>query len=149
VVANAIEEDEPLEPDEPTISLHALTGVQPRAGCTMQLRVAINGAHFLALLDSGSTYNFVDAEAATRAGVDLRGHTGLRVVVANGDHVMSSGCCHGLKIGIEGEPFIIDCYGLTLRSFDMVLGSSGSRHWDQSFGISAAGPWRSSTTGGT
>jgi hypothetical protein len=27
VVANAIEEDEPLEPDEPTMSLHALTGV--------------------------------------------------------------------------------------------------------------------------
>jgi hypothetical protein len=122
VVAETIEEDEPLEPDEPTISLHALTEVQPRAGRTMQLRVAINGAHFLALLDSGSTHNFLDTEAAARAGVDLHGRTGLRVAVANSDHVTSLGCCRGLKIGIEGEPFVIDCYGLTLGSFDMVLG---------------------------
>jgi hypothetical protein len=122
LVANAIEEDEPLELDEPTISLHALTGVQPRAWRTMQLRVAINGAHFLSLLDSGSTHNFVDTEAAARAGVNLPDRTGLRVAVANGDHVMSSGCCHNLKIGIEGESFVIDYYGLTLGSFDMVLG---------------------------
>jgi hypothetical protein len=87
----------------------------------MQLQVAINDTHFLALLDSGSTHNFVDTEAAARAGGDLRGCTGLRVAVANDDHVMSSGCCRGLKIGIEGESFVIDCYGLTLGSFDMVL----------------------------
>jgi hypothetical protein len=86
----------------------------------MQLQVAINDTHFLALLDSGSTHNFVDTEAAARAGGDLRGCTGLRAV-ANDDHVMSSGCCRGLKIGIEGESFVIDCYGLTLGSFDMVL----------------------------
>jgi hypothetical protein len=27
-----------------------------------------------------------------------------------------------MRIRIEGEPFVIDCYGLALGSFDMVLG---------------------------
>jgi hypothetical protein len=118
VVADAIEEDEPLEPDEPTISVHALTGVQPRAGRTMQLRVAISGGHFPTLLDSESTHNFVDTEAAARAGVDLRGRIDLRVAVANGDHVTSSGCCRGLKIGIA-------TVSLSARSI-WCWGSSGS-----------------------
>jgi hypothetical protein len=101
----------------------------------MQLWVVINGALLLILLDSESTHNFLGIGAAARLGVDLRGRTGLRMAVANDDHITSLRCCRGLHIGIEGEPFIIDCYGLTLGSFDMVLGvqwlkALGSILWD-------------------
>jgi hypothetical protein len=49
---------------KPTISLHAISGIQPRTGKTMQLLVAINGIHLWAPLDSGSTHKFIDMAAA-------------------------------------------------------------------------------------
>jgi hypothetical protein len=79
----------------PTISLHVITGIQPRSGRTMQVLVIINGAHLSALLDSGSTHNFVDSTSAARAGVQLTAQHGLRVAVANDDQVHNPGCCKG------------------------------------------------------
>jgi hypothetical protein len=66
---------EPIDEDDkeegPMVSLHGLTGIQPRSSRTMQVMVLINGAHISALLDSGSTYNFMDSAVATRAGLAL------------------------------------------------------------------------------
>jgi hypothetical protein len=63
------------------------------------------------------------------------GHVGLSVAVANGDHMASLGFCTNLKIFIIGESFTIDCYGLSLGSYDMVVGvqwleSHGMILWD-------------------
>jgi hypothetical protein len=60
------DEVDDLIPDntEPTILIHDLTGIQSCHCHTMQLRVDINGACHLTLLDSGSTHNFIDTEAA-------------------------------------------------------------------------------------
>jgi hypothetical protein len=87
------------------------------------------------LLDSGSTHNFVDTEAATRAGIKLLGRVGLRVAVANRDRLTSSGSCNNLQISVGDEFFSIACYGLALGFFDMVLGvqwlkSLGPILWD-------------------
>jgi hypothetical protein len=74
------------ETEDLAISLHALTGIRPQSGCTMQLVVDINITHHNALLDSGSTHNFVDLDAAERAGIiTLASQIGLHVTVANGD----------------------------------------------------------------
>jgi hypothetical protein len=61
--------------------------------------------------------------------------TGLQIVVANGDRLDSPGCCCALHITISTEPFVIDCYGLELALFEMVLGvqwceSLGPLLWD-------------------
>jgi hypothetical protein len=119
----------------PTISLHALTGIQPRSSRTMQVMVLINGTHLSTLLDSGSTHNFVDSTTATQAGLALTKQSSLHVAVGNGDRVPSPGCCRDLHISIGGEPFSINCYSLDLGSFDMVLGvqwleSLGPILWD-------------------
>jgi hypothetical protein len=53
---------------EPTISLHALIGIQPRAGRAMQIVVTINGIGLLALLDIGSTHNFINTDKAAISG---------------------------------------------------------------------------------
>jgi hypothetical protein len=45
---------------DPTISLHALIGIQPSAGRTMQIIIVVNGERLVALLNSGSTHNFID-----------------------------------------------------------------------------------------
>jgi hypothetical protein len=100
------ETDPPPLDTEPTISITALTGIQPCKGRTMQVFVTV----LQSLLDSGSTHNFVDSEAAARAGIVFGTQAGLSVTVANGDHVSSSGCCNNLKIFIAGDEFIINCY---------------------------------------
>jgi predicted aspartyl protease len=101
----------------------------------MQLSIVINGARLTALLDSGSTHNFVDTEVTARTGILLAACSGLRVAVANGDHVASPGCCRNLRIEVGKEPFYINGYGLSLGSYDMVLGvqwleSLGPILWD-------------------
>jgi hypothetical protein len=72
---------------------------------------------------------------AARVGIVFSGHTGLSMAVAHGDHVKSSGCCTNLKIFIAGDAFTIDYYGLSIGSYDMVLGvqwleSLGPVLWD-------------------
>jgi hypothetical protein len=132
------DEEEDQHPDdhaEPTISLHALTGIQSRSGRTMQLQVDINRVRLTALVDSGSTHNFIDTDVASRVGIALYARPGLRVAVANGDRLTSPGCCQDLPIKIGDEAFSLDCYGLTLGTYDMVLGvqwleSLGPMLWD-------------------
>jgi hypothetical protein len=57
---------------DPTIFIQVLTGIRLRSGKTMQLHIDINGVRLLALLDSSSTHNFIDLEAAARAGAPIR-----------------------------------------------------------------------------
>jgi hypothetical protein len=62
-------DDSPMTDGEPTISLHALIGIQPRAGRTMQIAVTINRTGLLALLDTELTHNFIDTDKTTKVGV--------------------------------------------------------------------------------
>jgi hypothetical protein len=52
-----------------TILLHALKSIHLRFGKTMQLVVVVNGVQLRALLDSGSTHNFINLAVADRATV--------------------------------------------------------------------------------
>jgi hypothetical protein len=113
--------DQGLYSVEPTISIVALTDIQPRTGRTMQVYITIQGAVLRALLDFGSTHNFVDSEATAHVGIKFSSRAGFSVAVANGDRVASSGSCKDLKINIAGKPFIIACYGLSLGSYEMIL----------------------------
>jgi hypothetical protein len=75
----------PIDTTDLTISIHTLTGIWSRSGKTMQLHVDVNGVRLLTLLNSGSTHNFIDLDAAARAGIQFGGCAGLQVIVANGD----------------------------------------------------------------
>jgi hypothetical protein len=108
--------------DEPTISLHALTGIQPRTSRTMALMVNVNGTQLITLLDSSSTHTFIDNTTASRTCIILTARHGLRVMVANGDKLPASGCCSNMVITVHDQHFQIDCYGLPLGSYGMVLG---------------------------
>jgi hypothetical protein len=112
---------DPPNGGEPTISIHALTRIQPHTGRTMHVHVHIAGTLLVALLDTESTHNFINTDATTRAGLALLGSSGLRVTVANDDRVTSPDCCRDLSVSIGNEQFIIDYYGLSIGSYDMVL----------------------------
>jgi hypothetical protein len=99
------EDTEGLSPGdgEPTFSIHALTDIQPCTSRTMAILISVNDAHLIALLDSGSTHNFIDNTVAPSAGVTLAGLSGMRVAVANGDKLISSGCCRNMALTVHGE----------------------------------------------
>jgi hypothetical protein len=97
--------------------------------------VVANGVQLCALLDSGSTQNFVDSIAIEHAAIPLQGCAGLHVAVANSDLLTSLRCCRGLRLDIVGEAFHVNCYSHALASFGMVLGvqwleSLGPIMWD-------------------
>jgi hypothetical protein len=96
----------------------------------MQLAVTVNGTLLTALLDFGSTHNFMDLEAASRASIVLSGQAGLHVVMANRDRVQCPGSCRDMSMIIGDELFHLHCYRLTLGSYDMMLGV----HWLESLG---------------
>jgi len=108
--------------DQLGISLHAATGVRARGCQTMKVHVRVGDAVAVALLDSGSSHNYIDVQMAQRAGVRLTAHTGLSVAVANGDRIVSPGRALAQNVRIGGEAFDIDLYALPLGEYDMVLG---------------------------
>jgi hypothetical protein len=88
----------------------------------MQVTISINGEQLTTLLDSGSTHNFIDMASTEQAELDFKDQVDLRVAVANEDRLNISGDCQDLQILIGGEAFVINCYGSSLGSYDMVLG---------------------------
>jgi hypothetical protein len=66
--------------------------------------------------------NFIDTKTVARVGLILTKQGGLHVTMANVDRLSSSGCCRAMQFPITDEPFLIDCYGLALGSYEMVLG---------------------------
>ena len=72
------------------VSLHALAGIRDER--TMLLPVTIHGQRLVALLDTGSTHNFLPEATMRRLALQPTGGEHLRVTVANGDRLR----CHGL-----------------------------------------------------
>jgi hypothetical protein len=104
----------------PHVSLHALTGV--RTENAMVLHVTVKGQQLVALLDSGSTTNFINAELCARLQLATDPRPALQVLVANGDGVPCQGVTHNVPISINTEAFSTSCFGITLGSFDLILG---------------------------
>lgn len=55
-------------------------------------------------------------------GAVLDSRAGIRVAVANGEHVISSGVYCNTSIVIDMEPFLIDLFTIPLGRLDVVLG---------------------------
>jgi len=116
------DEEQPAADDiaSPKISLAAIAGI-----CTedaMQVYVQIGNEQCVALLDSGSTHNFIRGDVARRVGLHFSPCPGAGVIVANGDRVECRGLAHDVGIRIANEVFSVDCYSLPLDKWDMVLG---------------------------
>lgn len=114
------QQEENAEEEPPLISLHAITG--RRIGDTMQVRITIGSHAFTALIDSGSTHNFVSREVAQKTGLTCSAGSGSSVVVVNGDRVTCSGVARDVNICIGHDCFNIDCHSIPLDYYDIVLG---------------------------
>lgn len=114
------QEESPPEPVQPTVSLHALAGVcTPN---TMQVAVSIHGHKLTALMDTGSTHNFINADVAATVGLLFTDYPAIRVAVANGDKVPCFGRAPDVDMSVGPDVFPITCYAIPLGGYDLVLG---------------------------
>jgi hypothetical protein len=79
------------------------------------------GHHLLALLDTGSTHNFIHAGTMRRIGLVMADSANLCVTEANGDRLPCEGVARNVPIRINLEDFSITCFGINLGCFDFIL----------------------------
>lgn len=121
-------------PTPQTISMYAIAGV--RSSDAMLLSVDLCGQRVVALLNSGSSANFVSADLMRRLLPHATPHPTLRVLVANGDHVPCQGVARDVPMWIGSEDFSISSYGIGLGASDLIilgfqfLRSLGKVLWD-------------------
>jgi hypothetical protein len=75
----------------------------------------------VALLDSGSTTNFIHADLLSRLGLTTTPHPSLCVLVANGDRVLCQGVTRDIVLTIGCEEFTVTCFAITMGEFDLIL----------------------------
>nr|GMD09350.1 uncharacterized protein LOC109160849 [Ipomoea batatas] len=124
-ILNVCDEDDPLDaeeeaPDVAEISLNAIAGVS--TGKMMKLKIVIADQPLLALIDTGSTHNFINATTVKSLDLATSPRPGMRVAVANGEHLPSSGICKQVLVHHNSDCFMADFYVLPLAGFDVVLG---------------------------
>jgi len=115
------------------ISLHAIIGSpNPK---TMRVKVKLSGHNFVALIDTGSTHNFIHLRVARRVGMKVLKHKPIGVNIADGSRLWNKGSCPDIKLTIQGDQFVTRAYIIQLGGCDMVLGiqwlkSLGPILWD-------------------
>jgi hypothetical protein len=115
--------------ETPVFSLHAVASVP--VGTPILLQVVLGNATLIALVDTGSTHNFIGEAAALRTRLAIRPRPRLTATIANSERVACPGVLRQAAISIEGMTFDIDLYVMPLA----VLGNQwmeplGRIAWD-------------------
>lgn len=105
---------------QPEISLHALTGWDTPS--TIRLHVDIGSHQLLALVDSGSTHNFISEKAAQRLRLSATATTPFMVRVANGYPLKCGSRYETVELKIGRATFTMTLHVLPLVGLDLVLG---------------------------
>jgi hypothetical protein len=90
---------------------------------SMQIRVVLGGTSLVALLDSGSTHNFISEAAVQRTGLPLQHRPQLTATVANDKRVSCLGIIRQVAFTVDGDTFSADLFILPLAGHDVVLGT--------------------------
>jgi predicted aspartyl protease len=101
----------------------------------MQVRVKVGAVTLTALLDTGSSHNFIAEEAARRTNLPVQSKPCLTATVANGEKLQCPGVLRQAPITIDREAFRVDLFVLPLAGYDLVLGTQwlvtlGPITWD-------------------
>jgi predicted aspartyl protease len=89
-----------VEEEELEISLNAITGTfTPK---TMRLYGRLKNQQVTMLIDSGSTHNLIDINLAAVLGIKPDSHESIKVRIANGQEVSSSGRSNSLPLRLQG-----------------------------------------------
>lgn len=110
-----------VEQDMPHIFLNAIAGIH--FSDTMQIVVKLGGSVLTALLDSGSTHNFIVEAAAHRSGLPIQHRPHFMATVANGERVSCPGVLRQAPFVIGDDLFHADLFVMPLAGYDLVLGT--------------------------
>jgi len=110
----------PVDAKSFVVSLHAMAGI--KTAKTMLLPVTIKGETLTALVDTGSTHNFMSGDTLRRLALQPTGADKFSVTVANGDRLTCEGVARQVPALIGTESFAIDCVGINLGCYDFILG---------------------------
>ncbi|KAL4341195.1 hypothetical protein GQ457_08G021940 [Hibiscus cannabinus] len=115
------------------LSLQAMWGMS--AWETMRLEISIEGHKLIALLDSGSTHNFLSLSAMKKLNLRVDKKASLKVVVADGGLLGTMGLCSKVEWQTQGHSFVTDFLILPLKNSDVVFGiqwlsTLGPIKWD-------------------
>ena len=89
----------------------------------MQISVSLGATTLIALLDTGSTHNFIAEAAALRTGLAVQPRPRLTATVANGEKVTCPGVLRQAPITIDDNEFRVDLFVMPLAGYDLVLGT--------------------------
>ncbi|GJS16173.1 retrotransposable element Tf2 [Tanacetum coccineum] len=117
----------PLEPGpellgeiNPQISLNAITGSSSFRTIRIIGWVGIHEPHIL--IDTCSTYNFLDVTTAKNIGCHIKPTCPLKVSIAGGRSLTSNNVCSNFTWSLQGENFTTSVMLLPLGGSEMVLG---------------------------
>jgi hypothetical protein len=115
--------DHPDGPDAEALcfSLQAISGCS--VADTMQVAVMLGATPLVALLDSGSTHNFISEAAARRSGLPQQQRLRLSTMVANGKRITCVGVIRNAPLTVSGDAFPADLFVMPLAGYDVVLGT--------------------------
>ncbi|KAH7572791.1 hypothetical protein JRO89_XS03G0015000 [Xanthoceras sorbifolium] len=105
---------------EPEITLLALTRwTIPR---TMRINTKIGSHEVVALIDSGSTHNFISDRIASMFCLPATPTKPFTVRVANGEQLSCKGRYEKVLVELQDTKFLLKFFSLPLTGLDMVLG---------------------------
>ena len=76
----------------------------------------------VALIDSGSTHNFISDRVAETLRLPVKPTTPFTVRVAHGERLSCKGKYEKLTVNLQGNEFHLDFFSVPLNGLDMVLG---------------------------
>nr|GMC72022.1 AC090485_10 Putative retroelement [Ipomoea batatas] len=99
-------------------------------GEMMKLRVLIEGTPLLALVDTGSTHNFINTSTALGLALPTAPRPGVKVVVANGDSLSSTCLCEQVLVSKGSDSFLVNLFQIPLFLLEgkLVSWSSDTPH---------------------
>jgi hypothetical protein len=102
--------------EAPVFSLHVVAGVPLYD--TMQVRASLGTTTVVALLDTGSTHNFIGERAAHRSGLPIQPCPRLTATVANGEKITCPGVIRDALVTVHGTTFHVNIFVMPLAGFD-------------------------------
>ncbi|KAL4296177.1 hypothetical protein GQ457_12G019000 [Hibiscus cannabinus] len=89
---------------------------------TMRILVTIQKRQLVALIDSGSTHNFLSLGVVKASGLVVEKRHQLKVTIADGSSIHTQGICREVQWESQGHFFHTDFLVLPLKGCDIVLG---------------------------
>ncbi|MCH81666.1 hypothetical protein A2U01_0002457 [Trifolium medium] len=120
-VDHGLEIADPVAVDPAQLSFHALSGIQTAQTIRVLGQIEFNLVQVL--VDGGSTLNFIQKRVVQSLGLKPNPSPSLKVLVGNGEEILSSQVCQGVQLVIQGHMFEVDLYVLGLSGPDVVLGT--------------------------